>query len=101
MLKLDPSILGSEPPGSGSLGLVALNLQGSNLSYECCFIANAPVQALSAEHTELDLRHIEPATVLGRIVELQTPDDPSGLLGREGLVQGGGSMDVEVIQAPP
>jgi len=33
MLKLDPGVLGGEPPGSGSFGLVALGFQGGNLFF--------------------------------------------------------------------
>lgn len=57
MLKLDPGILGSEPPVSSSFSLVALSLQGSNLIFQRSFIADAPVQALPTEHAELNLRH--------------------------------------------
>jgi hypothetical protein len=106
MLKLGPGVLSGEPPGSGSFGLVALSFQGGNLSCESRLISDTPVQALVAKHTELNLRHpfgsaqdrIEPAAMLGSVVELQTPEYPPGLLGRESFVQGGGAMSVEVVQ---
>jgi hypothetical protein len=44
------------------------------------------VEALPDQDAELQLRHVQPAPVLRREVELQTPRDPPRLLRRERLV---------------
>jgi hypothetical protein len=33
-------------------------------------VIDAPIQALAAQHTDLDLDHVQPTGVLGAIVEL-------------------------------
>ena len=43
MLKLDSSVPGRESPVDGSLGLVALGFQGSDLTFEGFLIADAAI----------------------------------------------------------
>jgi hypothetical protein len=38
-------------------------------------VVDPAVQALAAQDTDLDLDHVEPAGVLGSVVELQTAQD--------------------------
>ena len=71
MPKLVPGLHGREPPADGCRGLVPLGLQCSNFAFEGSLIGNAASQTLSTDHTELNLRHIEPAAVLGSMVKLQ------------------------------
>jgi hypothetical protein len=44
---------------------------------------------LSAEHAKLDLCHVKPGAVLGRVVDLQLLGKPPGLLRLESFVEGG------------
>ena len=60
-----------------------------------------PIQALASEHADLDLDHVEPAGMLGDEVELEPAQDASGLLGREGLVQGAGRMGRQIVEHDP
>ena len=60
-------------------------------------IRNPPVQALTAEDRELDLDHVEPGGVLGRVVERQLLREPPGLWCREGGVERSGGVGVQVI----
>ena len=53
--------------------------------------------ALAAQDTDLDFDHVEPAGVLGGVVELQAPQDAASFGGREGLVEGAGRMDRQVV----
>ena len=47
----------------------------SDLTDEAAGVVNASVQALAVEDADLDLDHVEPAGVLGRVVELQPVPD--------------------------
>ena len=44
---------------------------------------DAPIQALAAQDADLDLDHVQPAGVLGDVVELQPAQHPSRFVGRE------------------
>jgi hypothetical protein len=63
--------------------------------------ADASVEALAAQHADLDLDHVEPAGVFGGVVELQPAQQPSGFRGWERLVEGAGGMGREVIEDDP
>ena len=63
MAHFDASVPSGESPVNGRAGLVSFCLQGR------------------------DLCHVEPTTVLGSVVKLQTPGDAPGFCGREGLVE--------------
>ena len=56
---------------------------------------------MSAEDAELNLRHVEPAAVLGSVVKLQAFAYLPSLIGPEGLVERSGFMDVQVVQYHP
>ncbi len=101
MLKLDSGLHRGESPVDGCVGLVALGLQGTNLSFEGFFIGNAASQTLFAEDAELNLRHVEPAAVLGSKMKLQVFAYSPGLLGLEGFVERSGFMGVQVVQDHP
>ncbi len=85
-MELPPGILGSKPPVDGSLGGIALPFQGSDFPAESGLIGDAPPEARAGQHAKLDLSHVQPTAVLGRMVELQPFYDPPGLRGGEGLV---------------
>ena len=69
---------------------VAPLLPGGDLRLEGREVGHAPVQALAAEDTQLDLGHVQPTAVLGRVVDLQLVRQPFGLLSDERLVQAAG-----------
>jgi hypothetical protein len=78
-------VLSGEHPFDGvSLG-VALQFPGSDLGLESFAIANAAVEALAAQHADLDLDHVEPGGVFWSVAKLQTPQDAVRLGCREGL----------------
>ena len=68
-MKLLPGVHGREPPFDGCRGLVSFGLQGSNFDLEYSLISNATIQTLFSEDAELNLCHIEPASVLGSMVQ--------------------------------
>jgi len=69
--------LGCEHPFDSGPGGIALSFPGCDLGYEPLLGGNAPVEALTAQHTDLDLDHVQPAGVLGNIVELQSAQHAS------------------------
>jgi hypothetical protein len=47
---------------------------------------DAPIQTLSAEHTELNLSHVQLAAMLGRVMEFQLIQNAPGLGRGEGFI---------------
>ena len=76
-------ILSSEGPLYGFAESVSRLLQRIDLRAQQLPAWNAAVQALAAEDTDLDFGHVEPALVLGRVVELH----PAQQLGGSALAQ--------------
>ena len=71
-------ILPSEFPLDGSLESVARVLPCIDLVAQELPAVDAPVQALSAEYADLDLRHVQPTGVLGRVVEFDAAQQLCG-----------------------
>ena len=89
--------MGCEPPVYGGSGGVALGLISADVPLQGFFVGVTSLEAGSGQHAELDLRHVQPATVLGGVVELQALGDPPGFGGREGLIEGRSAMSVQVV----
>jgi hypothetical protein len=54
--------------------------------------------ALADQDADLDLQHVQPAGVLGNVVEFQSAQHPSGFVGREGLIERAGRMRRQIVQ---
>ena len=52
----------------------------------------------STQNAQFNLRHVEPTTMLGGVMELQLSQDPPCFLWREGFIQGGGLVSGQVVQ---
>src|SRR5204862_3070775 len=74
---------------------------GGNLGGELRLGGNAPFEALAAQHSDLDLDHVEPAGVLGDIVELQPAQHASRFSGGEGLVERTSRVRRQIIEHDP
>src|SRR5215210_2210887 len=97
MLELDASIGAGEAPGYGAFGSVALGFPRAYFPGESFTLGDALIQTLASQHRELYLGHVQPRAVLWGVVDLQLTGDASGLGGDERLIQGGGSVGVEVV----
>src|SRR3954453_13231087 len=86
--QLDPRLVGCELPLNASAGGITLSLPGLDLSVENLALADAAVQALAVQHTDLDLCHVQPAGMFGRVVEFQALEDAVRLGRRKGFIQG-------------
>ena len=53
------------------------------MGYELLLVSDASVQALAAQHADLDLDHVEPAGVLGGVVEPQSAEHAMRFWGRK------------------
>src|SRR5512132_2922520 len=97
VLELDAGILGGEPPVHAAASRVAGRLPRGDLPREGHLVGQPPVQALPGQHTQLDLGHVQPAAVLGCVVQLQPVGQPLGLRRRERRVQRRRRVGVEVV----
>src|SRR5215207_6329485 len=79
VLELDACILGRKPPVDPTTGPVARRLPRRDLPFQGRLVGQPPVQALLGQHGQLDLGHVQPAAVLGGVVQLQPIGQPPGL----------------------
>jgi len=56
-----------------------------------------PVEALASQDPQLQLGHVQPTVVLGRVVKLESLGQPLGLRRLEGLLQRGRGMRIQVV----
>jgi hypothetical protein len=52
---------------------IALALPGCDLGDDALFVVDSPIQTLASQYADLGFGRVEPAGVLGRVVELQPP----------------------------
>ena len=71
---------------------IALALPGFDLSNEDVALADAAVQALAVQHTDLDLSHVQPTGMFGCVMEFQALEDAVRFGRREGFIQGTGGV---------
>jgi hypothetical protein len=92
------SLLGwAEHPFDAGSGGVSLALPCGDFADEALGAVDPAVEALAAQDADFDLDHIEPTSVLGRVVELDAAQDASGLGGRKGLIEGACGVGRQVI----
>ena len=68
---------------------------------EALGVVDSAIQALAAEHADLDLDHVEPTGMLGSVVELEAAQNSPGFGGRECLIEGAGRMGRQVVLYDP
>ena len=61
-------------------------------------VRDPAIQTLAGEHAELQLGHIQPGAVFGRVVDLQLVGHAFGLLGGERLIERGFVMGVQIVR---
>src|SRR6266511_6098127 len=69
VLELDPGILGRETPVHPTTSSVAGRLPRRDLPLQGRPVGQAAVQALPGQHGKLDLGHVQPAAMLGGVVQ--------------------------------
>ena len=96
-LQFDARIRRAELPVDRADPLVAMVLPALNLLAEVLDGGNVVGQALPGQHTQFDLSNIEPAGVLGGVMDLQSIRESFGLFRRQHLVERGGRVGIEVV----
>ena len=76
MAHFGAGFFGCEHPVDASAGGVALLFPGGGLGDETGVAFDAAVEALAGEDADLDLDHVEPAGMLGDVVELEPAQHP-------------------------
>lgn len=94
---LGSGLVGCEHPIDTSSGSVSLALPCGDLAGETFGIVDTSIQALAVEDADLDLDHVEPTGVLGRVVEFQTAQDAAGFGRREGFVEGARRVGRQIV----
>ncbi len=92
-MQFDAGIVGREAPVDRGTLRIALDHPRRHLGFQEGPIRYTSVHALTTAkgtRTQLDLRHVQPTTVLRGVVNFQLAYQPSGLCGREALVQRAG-----------
>ena len=75
--------VGCEHPFDACASGVALLFPCGDFADEALWVVDSTVQALAAQDADLDLDHVEPAGVLGGVVELQAAQNAPGFGGRK------------------
>ena len=91
-------ILPSELPLDGSLLGVARLLPGIDFGAKYLLAGHAPVQALTTEDADLDLRHVQPTRVLRRVVKLHPAQEFGGGTFAQDVVEAFLEMGVQVVE---
>ena len=84
------------PIGFGVM-LVSMGLPSGDLSFEGWLVGNAAIQALAGQDGEFGFGHVEPASVFGRVMPLETLGEAASFLGGESRVERGRRMRVQVV----
>ena len=84
------------PIGFGVV-FIALEEPGRDLLLECRDIGDAAVEALPRQDGQLGFRHVEPASMLWRVMPLEAFGDPWCFGGWESLIERSRGMGVEVV----
>src|SRR5580692_10727771 len=97
MTEFKPSIGGGESPDHAAFVRVAIRLPLRDFGFQLRHSTYPSVQTLLGQHAQFDLRHIQPAPIARRVVDLQTLRQPSGRLGVKRLVKTGYVVRVQII----
>src|SRR5690349_24355179 len=98
MRHLLPCTLAGEVPADRCpLGIACLG-PCLGLGIERLTRCNASIQTLLAQHTDLDLHLIEPARMLGRVMQFDAPEYPARLRRWQALVERRSAMGREVVE---
>ena len=97
MFEFDAGVGGCEAPVWLGVIFISVILPGGDLVSEDLLIGDAAVEALGRQDAEFQLRQIEPAAVLWRVMPFEPLDQPPGFGGREGLVERSFAVGVEIV----
>ena len=73
-------------------GCISLRLPCLDFRFEDRALADPPVEALAAQHTDLNLHHVQPGGIFGRVMKFQVLDDAMRFGCWECLIQSAGGV---------
>src|ERR1700758_23804 len=88
----------SEHPFDASAASISLSFPLGDFGFEDFAVVDASVEALGAQDADLDLDHVEPRGMLGRVMELQAAQDAMRLGRGEGFVEGPRGMRRQIVE---
>src|SRR3984957_12961245 len=97
MGKLLARLLGVEHPFDPSSGVVAFLHPGGDFRDQFLAAADSPVHTLTAKNADLELAHIQPARVLGRVMDLQPLQYAMGFWRWKRLIQRAWAMGGQIV----
>jgi len=97
-MQLLTSVSSIKTPLNGDAVIITPLLPGSNDGSNALNRRQALEQALTGQHTQFKLGHVQPTAMLGYVMELQPSHDPSSFLGLKRLIQRGWRVRIQVIQ---
>src|SRR5574341_2293525 len=78
------------------MSVITRRFDGLHLAFERGFVGDVRAQ-FAQEHAELDFSHVEPASMLGRVMKDQAPGNAVSFGGFKGFIERGQLVDVEII----
>ena len=96
-VELDPRIGGGELPVDCRRLGAALDIPGVEFSPQAWFVGNASIEALARKDARFDFRDVEPTAVARGVDDLKPRRQIMGLWSREGRVERGDVVGVEVV----
>ena len=91
-------ILTSErPSNTTSLG-IAFALPGCDLASGSSSVPQSPAETLALQNADLDFCHVQPARMLGRVMEHDASQKRAGGPRAEHLCKAGSEMRVEIVE---
>src|SRR3989304_5018722 len=96
--QLSIRILASKRPLDAASFGVAFALPSTDLTTGGCLVRQPSPETLAIQDTDLDFRHVQPACVLGGVVEHDSSQKRGGSRGAEHLFEALAEMRVEVVE---
>ena len=90
-------LAGERPINATSFGIASV-LPAMDFAPRSHPVHQSSPKALTIQDADFDLRHVQPARVLGRVVKLYASQQPASDRGTEHLLEAGTEVGVEVVQ---
>jgi hypothetical protein len=94
---LGAGLVGCEYPFDAGTFDVSLLLPSGDFADEVFWVVDSAIQTLTAEHADLDLDHVEPAGMLGGVMEFQASQNSPDFGERECLIEGASRVGRQVV----
>jgi hypothetical protein len=97
-MQLHTGVLRRKQPIDSQLSSIAFVLKRLHIEVQCLFVRHIVGPGLPGKDTELNLSHVQPTPMFGRVMKLQPMSQSIGFSRLKRFIQSGDSMGVQVIQ---